>query len=152
MPAQEVVIPITQSAVVIQLGHGTATFHLGPVNDRLIEHLMPSRKPFMGETAAPVLNPGRGRAKTGYFWALARDDRERGDDNPHSGIFTLQLRRLGVHAELDGYAGYDRLTRPSRKGGAPITVAHSWAHACCKLRVFGRSGSEIAAGSLRRNA
>ncbi|GLQ29137.1 hypothetical protein GCM10007927_39400 [Sulfitobacter pacificus] len=47
MPAQEVVIPITQSAVVIQLGHGTATFYLGPVIDRLIEHLMPSGKPFM---------------------------------------------------------------------------------------------------------
>nr|WP_264187888.1 IS66 family transposase [Salipiger thiooxidans] len=109
------------------------------------------------------MNPGRGRAKTGYFWALVRDDRERGDDNPHSGIFTLQPRCLEVHAEqipqgfdcilqLDGYAGYDRLTRSSRKGGAPITVARSWAHARCKLKVFDRDGSEIAVGSLRRNA
>ena len=24
---------------------------------------------------APILDPGRGRTKTGYLWALARDDR-----------------------------------------------------------------------------
>tara|TARA_R100001530_G_scaffold125487_2_gene94030 strand:+ start:252 stop:1031 length:780 start_codon:yes stop_codon:yes gene_type:complete len=163
MPAQEVVILIAQGVVAIQLGHGTATFHLGPVVDRLTEHLLSSGTPFMVQTTAPVLDPGRGRTKTGYFWALARDDRERGGDNPHGGIFTLQPSRVEVHAEqisqgfdcilqLDGYAGYDRLTRPSRNGGALITVAYSWAHARCKLRVFDRDGSEIAAGSLRRNA
>jgi hypothetical protein len=27
------------------------------------------------ETRAPVLDPGRGRTKTGYFWAISRDDR-----------------------------------------------------------------------------
>ncbi|WP_404947948.1 transposase, partial [Roseovarius sp. TE539] len=31
--------------------------------------------------------------------------------------------------QLDGYTGYNRLTRPSRKGGDPIRVAHCWAHA-----------------------
>jgi hypothetical protein len=28
----------------------------------------------MDETTAPVLDPGRGVTKTGYLWALARDD------------------------------------------------------------------------------
>ncbi len=72
--------------------------------------------------------------------------------------------RGGEHAEtflagfdgilqLDGYAGYNRLTRPSRKGGAPVTVAHCWAHARRKLKeVFDRDGSEIAAEGLRRIA
>jgi hypothetical protein len=27
------------------------------------------------ETTAPVLDPGRGRTKKGFFWAVARDDR-----------------------------------------------------------------------------
>ncbi len=55
--------------------------------------------------------------------------------------------------QLDGYTGYNRLTRPSRKGGAPVTVAHCWAHARRKLKeVFDRDGSEIAAEGLRRIA
>ena len=49
--------------------------------------------------------------------------------------------------------GYNRLTRPSRKGGEPIRVAHCWAHARRKLKeVFDRDGSEIAAEGLRRIA
>jgi transposase len=32
-------------------------------------------KLFADETTAPVLDPGRGRTKTGQLWAYARDDR-----------------------------------------------------------------------------
>ncbi len=143
---------------------GTAAFHLGPVVDRLAEHIKSSGKLFMDETTAPVLDPGRGRTKTGYLWALARDDRGWGGEDPPGVVFTYQPSRAGAHAEqilqgfdgilqLDGYTGYDRLTRPSRKGGAPITVAHCWAHARRKLKeVFDRDGSEIAAEGLRRIA
>ena len=55
--------------------------------------------------------------------------------------------------QLDGYQGYDRLTRRTREGGKPIRVAHCWAHARRKLKeVFDRDGSEIAAEGLRRIA
>ena len=55
--------------------------------------------------------------------------------------------------QIDGYTGYNRLTKPSRKSGAPIRVAHCWAHARRKLKeVFDRDGSEIAAEGLRRIA
>ncbi|UWQ82731.1 IS66 family transposase [Leisingera caerulea] len=143
---------------------GTAAFHLGPVVDRLAEHLKGSGKLFMDETTAPVLDPGRGRTKTGYLWALARDDRGWGGDDPPGVVFTYAPGRAGQNAEqilqgfdgilqLDGYTGYNRLTRPSRKGGAPVTVAHCWAHARRKLKeVFDRDGSEIAAEGLRRIA
>src|SRR6056297_2717878 len=57
---------------------GVAGFHLRPVVDQLAEHLKASTKLFMDETTAPVLDPGRGRTKTGYLWALARDDRNWG--------------------------------------------------------------------------
>ena len=118
---------------------GTAAFHLDPVVDRLAEHLKGSGKLFMDETTAPVLDPGRGRTKTGYLWALARDDRGWGGDDPPGVVFTFAPGRAGQNAEqilqgfdgilqLDGYTGYNRLTRPSRKGGAPVTVAHCWAH------------------------
>jgi hypothetical protein len=55
--------------------------------------------------------------------------------------------------QLDGYTGYNRLTRPSRKGGDPIRVTHCWAHARRKLKeVFDGDGSEIAGEGLRRIA
>ena len=143
---------------------GTAAFHLGPVVDRLAEHLKTSTKLFMDETTAPVLDPGRGRTKTGYLWALARDDRSWGGDDPPGVVFFYAPGRAGENAEkilhgfdgilqLDGYQGYNRLTRPARKGGNPIRVAHCWAHARRKLKeVFDRDGSEIAAEGLRRLA
>jgi len=59
---------------------GKVAFHLGPVVDRLAGHLKRSTKLFMDETTAPVLDPGRG--KTGFLWALARDDRRWGGTDP----------------------------------------------------------------------
>ena len=47
---------------------GKASFHLVPVVDRLVWHLKRSGHLFMDETRAPVLDPGRGRTKTGYLW------------------------------------------------------------------------------------
>jgi transposase len=143
---------------------GTAAFHLAPVVDRLSEHLKGSGKLFMDETTAPVLDPGRGKTKTGYLWALARDDRGWGGEDPPGVVFTYAPNRAGKNAEqilqgfdgtlqLDGYTGYDRLTRPSRTGGAPIKVAHCWAHARRKLKeIFDKDGSQIAAEGLRQIA
>lgn len=63
------------------------------------------------------------------------------------------LRGFDGILQLDGYQGYDRLTRPTREGGKPIRVAQCWAHARRKLKeVFDRDGSEIAAEGLRRIA
>ena len=143
---------------------GKAAFHLTPVVDRLAEHLKRSGKLFMDETTAPVLDPGRGTTKTGYLWALARDDRPWGGEDPPGVVYFYAPGRAGENAEtfltgfdgilqIDGYTGYNRLTKPSRKGGAPIRVAHCWAHARRKLKeVYDRDGSEIAAEGLRRIA
>lgn len=106
------------------------------------------------ETTAPVLDPGRGKTKTGHLWTLARDDRRWGGPDPPGVVYFYAPGRGGGHAEvfldgfdgilqIDGYAGYNRLTRPSRKGGDPVSVAHCWAHANRKLReVFEREGLE----------
>ncbi|MFU8778789.1 MAG: IS66 family transposase [Roseovarius sp.] len=149
---------------VLAMWVGKAAFHLKPVVDRLAEHLKRSDKLFMDETSAPVLDPGRGATKTGYLWALARDDRPWGGEDPPGVVYFYAPDRAGVNAEnfltgfdgilqIDGYTGYNRLTQPSRKGGAPIRVAHCWAHARRKLKeVFDRDGSAIAAEGLRRIA
>jgi transposase len=143
---------------------GKSAFHLKPVVDRLAEHLKRSGKLFMDETTAPVLDPGRGVTKTGYLWALARDDRPWGGEDPPGVVYFYAPGRAGENAEIfltgfdgilqiDGYTGYNRLTKLARKGGAPIRVAHCWAHARRKLKeVFDRDGSEIAAEGLRRIA
>lgn len=123
-----------------------------------------STKLFMDETTAPVLDPGRGKTKTGHLWALTRNDRAWGWEDAPGVIFFYAPDRRGENAEkilrgfdgilqLDGYQGYNRLTHPSRGGGEPIRMAHCWAHARRKLKeVFDRDGSEIAAEGLRRIA
>ncbi len=54
---------------------GKVSFHLAPVVDQMLAHLKQSTRLFMDETRAPVLDPGAGKTKTGYLWALTRDDR-----------------------------------------------------------------------------
>jgi transposase len=46
---------------------GRAAFHLRPVHERLLDKLKASPKLFADETTAPVLDPGRGRTKTGQL-------------------------------------------------------------------------------------
>lgn len=67
---------------------GRAAFELRPVFDALMADLKRSTKLFMDETRAPVLDPGAKKTKTGYFWALARDDRPWGGTAPPSVVFT----------------------------------------------------------------
>src|SRR4051812_498784 len=61
---------------------GHAAFLLRPVHERLLARLKGSDKLFADETTAPVLDPGRGKTKTGQLWAYARDDRPWGGADP----------------------------------------------------------------------
>ena len=54
---------------------GYAAAELTPLYERLKAKLLTSVKLAVDETPVPVLDPGRGQTKTGYFWAIARDDR-----------------------------------------------------------------------------
>ena len=74
---------------------GKASFHLRPVVDWLAEHLKQSGKLFMDETRAPVLDPGRGKTKTGWLWALARDDRSWGGADPPGVVYFYAPGRGG---------------------------------------------------------
>jgi len=130
---------------------GKSAFELTPVYDALMDDLKRSTKLFMDETPAPVLAPGRKRTKTGYFWALARDDKPWSGDDPPGVAFTYAPGRSGQHADnilngfsgtlqVDGYAGYNRLLkRPTQD----VTLAYCWAHARRKLHDVTQSGAEI---------
>ena len=139
---------------------GKASFHLTPVVDRLAWHLKQSGKLFMDETRAPVLDPGRGKTKTGYLWALARDERPWAGPDPPGVVFFYAPGRGGVHAkrflegftgilQVDGYAGYNAVAAP----GKGVTRAYCWVHARRKLcEIHDSHRSEIAAQGLRRIA
>ncbi len=120
---------------------GKAAYELKPVFSALIANLKQSQKLFMDETRAPVLDPGARKTKTGYFWALARDDRPWGGESPPGVAFTYAPGRSGQYADdilegftgilqVDGYAGYNRLIAPDRN---TIKLAYCWAHARRKL-------------------
>ena len=51
----------------------------------------------MDETRAPVLDPGRGKTKTGWLWAQARDDRGWGGADPPGVVYfpILRVRATG---------------------------------------------------------
>ena len=140
---------------------GRAAFELRPVFDALITDLKRSTKLFMDETHAPVLDPGSRKTKTGYFWALARDDGPWGGGAPPGVAFTYAPGRGGQHAEqilqgftgilqVDGYAGYNRLIAPDRVGPS-IQLAYCWAHARRKLVEITRTGvAPIAEEGVKR--
>ena len=141
---------------------GKAAFHLRPIVDRMSRQIKTSTKLFMDETPAPVLDPGRSKTKTGYLWALARDDRGWGGNDPPCVIFNYAPGRSGKYAEeflqgfdgilqVDAYGGYNRLAKADRTGGEPIVLAYCWAHARRKLFDL-IDTSEIAAEGVRRIA
>ena len=118
----------------------------------------------MDETAAPVLDPGRGKTKTGYLCALARDERPFAGTAPPGVVFRYAPGRGGEHAEqmligfngvlqVDGYAGYNRLERVDRKGGSPLRLVYCWAHARrAVIKATPEAGSPVAEQILRRIA
>ena len=130
----------------------------------------------MDETRAPVLDPKAGKTKTGYLWALARDDRPWGGAAPPGVAFTYAPGRSGQYADTilqgftgilqapslglqsnhcratDGYAGYNRLIQ-SERTGPTIQLAYCWAHARRKLfEVARNSTAPIAEDGLTRIA
>lgn len=139
---------------------GRAAYELTPVYDALLASLKASTKLFMDETPAPVLEPGRGKVKKGYFWALARDDRPWGGEDPPGVAYTYAPGRSGKYADVilqncsgvlqvDGYAGYNKLLDPGST--ANLVLAYCWAHARRKLfDVTKTSAAPIANEGLRQ--
>ena len=117
---------------------GFAAVELEPLHAHLLQILKRSTKLFADETRCPVLDPGRGKTKTGYLWALARDDRPWGSADPPAVAYMYAPGRGAEHAirhlagfsgvlQVDGYAAYKALT-DTRRGGGPLTLAFCWAH------------------------
>jgi transposase len=117
---------------------GAAAAELQPLHDHLLGLLKASPKLFCDETRCPVLDPGAGKTKTGFMWAIARDDRPWGGADPPAVAYSYAPGRGGEYAaklldgfngilQVDGYAAYKKLAAPTRPGG-PVTLAYCWSH------------------------
>ena len=138
---------------------GRAAFHLRPVHERILAHLRSSTKLFADETTAPVLDPGRGRTKTGQLWAYARDDRPWGGSDPPAVAYVYAPDRKASQPiahlagfkgvlQVDGYAGYRAL---AEKG--EVSLAFCWSHVRRRFYELAVGGaSPIASEALQRIA
>jgi transposase len=138
---------------------GRAAFLLRPVYERLLDRLRASSKLFADETTAPVLDPGRGRTKTGQLFAYARDDRPWGGTDPPIVAYVYAPDRkavrpiahlAGFHGvlQVDGYAGYKVL---AERGD--VQLAFCWAHVRRHFYELAQGGAApIASEALTRIA
>ena len=138
---------------------GGACWWLEALHERLCKHVFASDHLFADDTPIPVLDPGRGRTKTGRLWVYARDQRPGADPSRRRRSTSTRRiagpsvrRRISQHfkgvLQVDGYAGFERLT-----GRGDIVLAACWAHTRRKFYEVPRpTGSPIATEALRRIA
>ena len=74
---------------------GGAVWWLEPLQARLAEHVFASQKLFADHTPIPVLDPGRGRTKTGRLWVYARDDRPWSGSDPPAAVYLYTVPIVG---------------------------------------------------------
>jgi len=139
---------------------GTGAMEFVPVVRRMREILLTSARLFADETIMPVLDPGRGKTKKGYAWAIARDDRPWGGADPPAVVFHYAPGRSAEHAkalladyrgilQCDGYGAYKTLAA----GDDGITLAFCWSHARREFIELARSKTApVATETLQRIA
>lgn len=136
---------------------GQASTLVRPLVEAIGTHVMAGAKLHADDTPVPVLDPGRGRTKTGRLWTYVRDDRNSGDDTPPAVRFCYTPDRKGERPrqhlkpfagtlQADGYAGFHHLY-----DSGTIHEAACWAHARRKFfECHQVTDSPIAADILER--
>lgn len=106
-----------------------------PLAELIGRHVMAADKVHADDTTVPVLDPGRGRTKTGRLWVYVRDDRPAGSTDPPAAFYRYTPTREGMHPrqhlkafrgtlQADGYSGFDGLYIEGQ-----VCEAACWAHA-----------------------
>jgi transposase len=138
---------------------GRGAWWLRPLHARLLDELRAAPKLFADETTAPVLDPGRGRTKTGQLWAYARDDRPWSGPAPPAVAYVYapdrKAERPAAHLQgfrgilqVDGYAGYRALAEAGQ-----VELAFCWSHVRRRFYEIAAAGpAPIAAEALARIA
>ena len=141
---------------------GRACWWLAPLHRLLATTILAADKIFADDTPIPVLDPGRGKTKTGRFWAYGIDERPFQGTRPPAVVYLYSGDRKGEHPiahlsgfkgvlQVDGYASYKTFALKQAVGA--VILAYCWAH--CRRKffdVFEATGSPIAAEFLLRVA
>jgi len=129
------------------------------LHERLAKNVFASNHLFADDTPVPVLNPGRGRTKTGRLWVYAREQRAWSGPEPPAAVYMFapdrKAERPASHLEhfrgvlhVDGYVGFESLTS---KGD--VVLAACWSHARRRFyEVAQATNAPIATEALRRIA
>src|SRR5687768_3406705 len=151
-------IELDRSTLADWVGH--ACWWLEPLWRLLRRHLLGSTRIFADDTPLPVLDPGRGRTKTGRLWGYAVDDRPWNGSTPPAVVYLYAEDRKGEHPaahlaefqgvlQVDGYSGFKSLL--ANRPAGEIRLAFCWAH--CRRRFYEihqATGSPLAEEALRR--
>ena len=128
-----------------------------PLIEALARYVLCAQKLHADDTPVPVLDPGRGRTKTGRLWTYVRDDRPAGSREVPAVIFRYSPDRRGERPrehlkgfsgilQADAYAGFGHLYE-----GGRILEAACWAHARRAFYdIHQANQSAIAAEALER--
>lgn len=116
---------------------GRACWWLTPLYDLILGTALASAKLFADDTTLPVLDPGRGRTRTGLLWCYAVDDRPWGGPGHPVAAYVYSEDRKGIRPtghlttfqgvlQVDGYPGFKRLA--GDRTDASVSLAFCWAH------------------------
>jgi transposase len=130
---------------------------LDPLIESLASYVLKPGKLHADDTPVPVLDPGRGKTKTGRLWTYVRDDRPAGSKEAPAVLFRYSPDRRGEHPrkhlaeftgilQADAYSGFGHLYE-----GGKIREAACWAHARRAFYdIHQANQSPIAAEALQR--
>jgi len=138
---------------------GSASRLLEPLVQSLGRYVRAAEKLHADDTPVPVLDPGRGKTKTGRLWTYVRDDRPAAGADPPAVWYRYSPDRKGEHPQthLRGFRGI--LQADAYSGFTPlyatgeILEASCWAHARRKFYdLYVADRSPIATEAIRRIA
>ena len=132
---------------------------MNPLIEALAGYVLKPGKLHADDTPIPVLDPGRGKTKTGRLWTYVRYNRPAGSKEPPAVLFRYSPDRRGEHPrrhlaqfkgilQADAYSGFGHLYE-----GGKIREAACWAHARRGFYdIHQANQSPIAAEALNRIA
>jgi transposase len=113
---------------------------LTPLAEAIASHVRDGEALHADDTPVPVLDPGRGKTKTGRLWVAVRDERPWGSAAPPAALYRYSPDRKAEQAEAllkdchgylhaDGYAGFNSLYEANPiTGQFRMMEVACWAH------------------------
>ncbi|HYI69304.1 MAG TPA: IS66 family transposase [Skermanella sp.] len=140
---------------------GKAAALMAPLVEAAGRHVLAGSVLHADDTPVPVLDPGRGRTKTGRLWVYLRDERPHAGPAPPAVLYRYTPDRRGEHPQgvlagfhghlhADGYAGFEALYGTGN-GRTVVAEVACWAHV--RRKIFDEhasTGSPLAEEALKR--